>query len=99
VFCYNDTIAVGALLACREQGIAVPGQLSVMGFDDVELAHYVTPPLTSIHQPKLRMGEQAMRMLLDLIAGQPVHNQMLATTLVVRRSTGEAPAVARPAGG
>jgi LacI family transcriptional regulator/LacI family repressor for deo operon, udp, cdd, tsx, nupC, and nupG len=99
VFCYNDTIAVGALLACRELGIAVPGQLSVMGFDDVELAHYVTPPLTSIHQPKLRMGEQAMRMLLDLIAGQPVHNQMLATTLVIRRSTGAAPAVPRLARG
>ncbi len=91
VFCYNDTVAVGALLACRDLNIAVPGQLSVMGFDDVELAQYVTPPLTSIHQPKLRMGEQAMRMVLDLIAGQPVQNQVLGTELIARDSTGPAP--------
>lgn len=92
VFCYNDTVAVGALLACRDLTIDVPGQLSVMGFDDVELAQYVTPPLSSIHQPKLRMGEQAMRMVLDLIEGRPVENQTLATELVVRDSTGPAPA-------
>jgi LacI family transcriptional regulator/LacI family repressor for deo operon, udp, cdd, tsx, nupC, and nupG len=91
VFCYNDTVAVGALLACRDLDIAVPGQLSVMGFDDVELAQVVTPPLTSIHQPKLRMGEQAMRMVLDLIAGQPVQNQVLGTELIARDSTGPAP--------
>lgn len=92
VFCYNDTVAVGALLACRDLGIAVPGQLSIMGYDDVELAQYVTPPLSSIHQPKLRMGEQAMRMVLDLIEGRPVQDQTLATELRVRRSTGLAPA-------
>jgi DNA-binding LacI/PurR family transcriptional regulator len=91
VFCYNDTVAVGALLACRDLDIAVPDQLSIMGFDDVELAQYVTPPLSSIHQPKLRMGEQAMRMLLDLVEGRPVQNQTLATDLVVRCSTGPAP--------
>lgn len=92
VFCYNDTLAVGALLACRELGIAVPDQLSVMGFDDVELAQFVTPPLTTFHQPKLRLGELAMRMVLDLVEGRPVHNQVLSTELVVRSSTGPAPA-------
>lgn len=91
VFCYNDTLAVGALLACRELGIAVPKQLSVMGFDDVELAQYVTPPLTTMHQPKLRLGELAMHMLLDLVEGKPVHNQVLSTELVVRASTGPVP--------
>jgi len=92
VFCYNDTIAIGALLACRDLGIAVPDQLSIFGFDDVEMAQYVTPALTSIHQPKLRLGKLAMRMLLDLLDERPVENQVLSTTLVVRDSTGPAPA-------
>ena len=51
VFCYNDMIAVGALLACRDLGVAVPEQLSVIGFDDIEIARYVTPPLTTIINP------------------------------------------------
>ena len=88
VFCYNDMIAVGVLLACRELGLSVPAQLSVAGFDDVEVARYVTPPLTTVHQPKLRLGELAMQMLLDMLAGRPVENQLLPTELVVRGSTG-----------
>lgn len=87
IFCYNDMLAVGALLACRELGIAVPDQLSVVGYDDVETARYVTPPLTTVHQPKLRLGEIAMQMLLDLLEGRFVQNQVLPTELVVRAST------------
>jgi LacI family transcriptional regulator/LacI family repressor for deo operon, udp, cdd, tsx, nupC, and nupG len=92
VFCYNDLVAVGVLVGCRELGIAVPEQLSVVGYDDVELARYVTPPLTTIHQPKLRMGMIAMQMLLDILDGQPVQDQFLPVDLVVRASTGPAPA-------
>ena len=88
VFCYNDMIAVGALLACRDLGVAVPGQLSVIGFDDIEMARYVTPPLTTIHQPKLRLGELAMEMLLDILEGRLVQNHVLSTELVHRASTG-----------
>ena len=87
VFCYNDMIAVGALMACRERGIPVPEGLSVVGFDDIEIAQYVTPPLTTIHQPKLRLGQLAMEMLLDLMAGKPVVDQVLATELIRRTST------------
>ncbi|HHY58291.1 MAG TPA: LacI family transcriptional regulator [Chloroflexi bacterium] len=86
VFCYNDQIAVGALMACRELGIAVPEQLSVVGYDDVDLARYVTPPLTTIHQPKLRLGEIAMQMLLDILEGKPVQSLILPVELVVRQS-------------
>lgn len=86
--CYNDLIAVGVLLACRDLGIAVPEQLSVVGYDDVELARYVTPPLTTVHQPKLRLGEIAMQMLLDILDGRPVQDQFLPVDLVVRASTG-----------
>ena len=87
VFCYNDMIAVGVLMACRELGLAVPAQLSVVGYDDVDLASYVTPPLTTIHQPKLRLGEIAMQMLLDVLEGRPVQSRILPTEFVVRAST------------
>lgn len=99
VFCYNDMLTVGALLACRELGVAVPEQLSVIGFDDIELARYVTPPLTTVHQPKLRLGELAMRMLLDLLDGRPVSNQVLSTELIVRASTAPPPETQRALAG
>ncbi|HEU5098020.1 MAG TPA: substrate-binding domain-containing protein, partial [Roseiflexaceae bacterium] len=89
VLCYNDSIAIGALIACRERGIAVPGQLSVVGFDDIATARYVLPPLTTVRQPKVEMGGLAMRMLLDLLDDRPVHDRILAPTLVVRGSTGQ----------
>jgi LacI family transcriptional regulator/LacI family repressor for deo operon, udp, cdd, tsx, nupC, and nupG len=91
IFCYNDMIAVGVLLTCRQLGISVPGQLSIIGFDDIELAQYVTPPLTTIHQPKLRLGQLAMEMLVDLLANRTVQNSVLPTDLVVRSSTGVGP--------
>lgn len=88
VFCYNDMVAVGALTACRTLGISVPGQMSIVGFDDVEMAQYVTPPLTTVHQPKLRLGQLAMEMLLDLLNDKPVTDHVLPAELVVRQSTG-----------
>lgn len=87
VFCYNDMVAIGAMLACRELGISIPNGLSIVGFDDVETAQYVTPPLTTVHQPKLRLGELAMEMLLDLITGAPVQDHIFPTELVIRAST------------
>ncbi len=87
VFCYNDMFAVGALTACRERGIPVPGRLSVIGFDDIELAQYVTPTLSSVHQPKFRLGELAVETLLALLRGQPGQDCLLPTELVRRGST------------
>jgi LacI family transcriptional regulator/LacI family repressor for deo operon, udp, cdd, tsx, nupC, and nupG len=91
VFCYNDSIAIGALMACRARGLAVPRELSVVGFDDIATAQYVLPPLTTIHQPKDELGSLAMRMLLDLLDERAVQNHVLAPELVLREST------ARPA--
>jgi DNA-binding LacI/PurR family transcriptional regulator len=91
LFCCNDMYAVGALLSCRELGVRVPEQLSIVGFDGVEISRYVTPPLTTVHQPKLRLGQLAMDMLLRLMEGQPVENQVVAPELVVRASSGPAP--------
>ncbi len=87
VFCYNDLTAIGLLLACRQYNIAVPEQLSVVGFDDIEPTLYTTPPLTTIHQPRLTLGQLAMTMTLDLLDGQEVHDKVLPCELVVREST------------
>jgi DNA-binding LacI/PurR family transcriptional regulator len=91
VFCYNDMIAIGLLMGCREKSIPVPHQLSIIGFDDVELAQYVTPPLTTVHQPKLHLGQVAMQMLLDLMAGKRVENSVLLPTQLVMRSSAACP--------
>ncbi len=87
VFCYNDMLAIGALLACRKRGIFVPEELSVIGFDDIQMADYVTPRLTTIQQPKVRLGQLAMEMLLDQLNARPMQNHVLSPTLKLRDST------------
>ena len=87
VFCYNDMIATGVLIACQERGIAVPQELSVIGFDDIKMASYVTPPLTTIQQPKIEMGRLATQVLLDLLQNRPGQNYLLPPTLIERAST------------
>jgi DNA-binding LacI/PurR family transcriptional regulator len=92
VFCYNDMIAIGVMMGCRAANIEVPAQLSVAGFDDIELAQYVTPPLTTIHQPKMLLGERAMELLVRLMAGEQAPSSLLLPTqLVVRASAGSPP--------
>lgn len=88
IFCYNDMIAIGVLSACRQQNIIVPGRLSVIGFDDIELAQYVTPPLTTIAQPRLKLGQLAMQMTLNLLEGQQAQDKVLPGKLVIRQSAG-----------
>jgi LacI family transcriptional regulator/LacI family repressor for deo operon, udp, cdd, tsx, nupC, and nupG len=89
-FCFNDMHAVGALMACREAGVRVPQEVSIAGFDDVDLAQYVTPPLTSAHQPKLRLGQLAIEMLLKLMNDEPAEDACVGVELVIRESTGPA---------
>jgi len=76
--------------------------LSIVGFDDIELARHVQPPLTTVHQPVRRKGEEACRLLLAAIerpdTAQPDHLR-LETRLIVRGSSGPAPALRREAGG
>jgi DNA-binding LacI/PurR family transcriptional regulator len=94
VFCYNDMTAIGLLHAAREAGLAVPQDLAVVGFDDISLASYVCPPLTTIAQPKAEMGQQSMQMVLGLIAAEDLAatsftNIVLKGRLLVRESSGE----------
>ena len=87
VFCYCDTLAAGVLDACKRLGVRVPGQLSVVGFDNNTICELLSPPLTTVHQPKQEIGRTAVRMLLDSLAGSQVEDQLLEPALVVREST------------
>jgi DNA-binding LacI/PurR family transcriptional regulator len=87
IFCYNDMTAIGLLSACYKHDLAVPDDLSVVGFDDIDMAAYTIPPLTTIRQPRLELGQRAMQMVLDLLAGQTPANQLISGELVVRQTT------------
>ncbi len=87
VFCYNDMVAIGALMACQERGMTVPQELSIIGFDNIRMASYVTPPLTTIHQPKVELGNLATEVMLDLLHSRPGKNHVLQPTLIIRVST------------
>jgi LacI family transcriptional regulator len=89
VFVCNDMMAFGALAAAREAGIQVPGQLSIVGYDDIQLAAYSAPPLTTVVQPKLQIGTLAAEMLLDRVAGKPgpPRRALLEPLLKVRATT------------
>lgn len=88
VFCANDILAVGAMHACRDQGINVPSDLSIMGFDNHPVAEHVTPPLSTIRVPAEEMGREATRTLLRAIAdGESPTSSILPTETVIRSST------------
>jgi DNA-binding LacI/PurR family transcriptional regulator len=90
----SDAMAIGVMRGLRERGLAVPGDVSVVGFDDIDLAQHLDPPLTTVHQPIRRKGEEAVDLLLAVIEGRglarPEHRR-LETHLVVRGSTGPMP--------
>jgi LacI family transcriptional regulator/LacI family repressor for deo operon, udp, cdd, tsx, nupC, and nupG len=86
LFCYCDTVAAGAIIACHDLGIAVPSQVSVIGYDDNALCEIVQPRITTIHQPKRELGVGAMRMLLTTMRGEQVCDSTLEPSLVVRES-------------
>jgi alanine racemase len=101
VLAMSDVMAIGAIGAAVRLGLAVPADLSVVGFDDIELASHVQPPLTTVHQPVRRKGEEACRLLLAAIEGRdtarPAH-RLLETRLIVRASSGPARATRRVRG-
>lgn len=90
IFCANDELAAGVLRAANELNRHVPGELSVVGFDDIIMSAYVDPPLTTIGFDKEDMGRLAMARLIDLLEGKVdgVARQLLEPELVIRNSTG-----------
>ncbi|WP_232248194.1 LacI family DNA-binding transcriptional regulator [Streptacidiphilus rugosus] len=93
VFTGNDLQALGLYEAARELGLRIPEDLSVVGFDDLPLARWVGPPLTTVRQPLTEMAEVATRMVLDLARGvQPSTVRVELATSLVERSSTAAPA-------
>jgi len=93
VFCFNDISAIGAIRALKDAGLTVPGDVSVVGFDDIQSAAYSTPSLTTVFQPLLEMGKRGAQILLARIANREsafASEIVMAPELIVRESTGPA---------
>lgn len=87
VICGNDVLAAGAIGRARELGIDIPGDVSVTGFDDIELARLVTPAMTTVHVPHRDMGQRAARMLVDMVENRhPPQSECLEASLCERAS-------------
>jgi len=89
VFVGNDLMAIGGLCAASEAGLRIPSDLSVIGYDDIALASYSTPRLSTMAQPKYEMGQRIVSMLVERIMGsaQPLRRELLQTRLIARQST------------
>jgi len=91
VFCANDLIAFGAYKACAQAGVSIPGDMSIVGCDDIEFAQLVTPELTTIAVPARELGARAARLLARDLAGDPAppsqYSRPLPVKLVTRGST------------
>ena len=87
IFAGSDLLAMKSINAMREHGLFVPGQVAVVGYDDIELSSYFHPPLTTVKQPIREAGRALVASLLELIEGREAPSQQLPTTLVVRGSS------------
>ncbi|HEV7822356.1 MAG TPA: substrate-binding domain-containing protein, partial [Burkholderiales bacterium] len=88
VMCGNDVLAIGAIAECNTLGISVPQQVSITGFDDMEIASLLSPGLTTIHFPTLELGQLAATHLLNQLAGRSdVRQHELPVELKVRGTT------------
>ena len=88
IVCGIDQLAVGCLVEAQSRGLAVPGDLSVVGIDNLEMAAHLSPALTTIHVPTARIGAAAAQRVLDRLAGrQAVQLTRLPIELVIRRSS------------
>lgn len=91
VFAASDEMAVGAMKSLKAKGLRIPDDISVIGFDDISISKMVEPELTTVHQPKLELGEVAIHMLLNIIEGKKLErNQViLPHKLIIRGSTAQ----------
>jgi len=90
IFACNDLMAMGVLRAATELGLQVPGDLAMVGYDDIELASYTNPPLTTVKQPKFEMGVAALNFLISRIQNKQSAPQsvLLPVSMVIRSSCG-----------
>jgi DNA-binding LacI/PurR family transcriptional regulator len=87
IFATSDVTAISIIGALKERGINVPGQVKVVGYDDIALAEHLHPSLSSIRQPTLDAGKALVQLLLEAIAGLPKRTVVLPATLVARESS------------
>jgi DNA-binding LacI/PurR family transcriptional regulator len=91
VLAADDTMAIGALKAILDTGLRIPQDVSIAGFDDIEMASYVSPTLTTVRQPIPDISQQALHLLIELLDGKsPKALPRITPTLIVRQSTGPA---------
>ena len=89
IFCANDLIAIGAMKALKEKGINIPDDISIVGFDDINIASLVTPSLTTIRQPSYEIGYMAIESLINILEGKKNSNNNIEIKLelIIREST------------
>lgn len=96
IFCANDMMAVGCLDALRDAGIRVPDDIALAGFDDIPIARYVSPALTTAAVPIAEIGRRALECCVDLIAGRPTdRRQVFQPALAIRQSTANSSTASR----
>ena len=91
IFCANDAMAIGAIGALHEAGVRVPDDIAVVGFDDIPIARFLTPPLTTVRVPIADLGSSATERLIDALRGGvplAAHREVVPTSLVLRASCG-----------
>ena len=92
VFCANDMMAIGCLETLREAGFQIPDDIALAGFDDIPIARYVSPALTTAAVPIAEIGRRALECCVDLVAGRSTgRRQMFQPTLAIRQSTASRP--------
>jgi LacI family transcriptional regulator len=91
IFAANDEVASGVISCLHQDNLRVPDDLAVVGVDDIEMAAFLTPPLTTVRLPKIELGRQSVQMLIDRSqhANQPPVSLVLPTELIIRQSCGE----------
>jgi DNA-binding LacI/PurR family transcriptional regulator len=90
LFAGNDTLAVGAIAALRESGLSVPHDIAIVGFDDLPIAAYCQPALTTVDTDPIKQGEQAALAAIELLEGRPIGHRTctLSLNLIIRDSCG-----------
>ncbi len=86
IFYSGDVMAFGGMMAIRENGMEIGRDISIIGFDDVPASRVVTPPLSSVRQPIMKIGREAVNILIDLIEGKKVRSKVFPTELILRGS-------------
>jgi LacI family transcriptional regulator len=88
LICTNDYIATGAMIEAKKLGLQIPGELSIVGFDDTDMSAHLSPPLTTIRVPSRLMGEEIAKYIIaHLETGSAEHPAALSAELIVRSST------------